>query len=471
MTCHEVVREATSYRTLHGEACLSTPLSVKSPDDGREFRLETVTLTIAGLAPNEKCPGPPIESYLVPVSFLPSFHHSGLFATCEVNVWVQQADFDQAWEVSDETTTVTFLVYLGAGSDPTPLELVAGARGETFVWARANLLTVTVEPEGAGHSAAKGLRERRERVVIDALRDHYTGLGHSSQVRDICRELAAGVARIEDENERAYATERVRDLLVCARQCFRGYSDSLHGSDKATFLAEMAKADKSKHAALASAYDTLWKHYRLVDAVSKGQSIAGPESDEIRCSDTEIEPVARMYAALNGIHSPTLESILIDALMYSECLGTAQRIHSGIEVNGQLLGAPLVPMSTWHIVKTQLPKTAWANAKEVAKLALTYVAARLITSGDPAATWVVFCAYTLFRWMRRMWFWRELMPHRKLAELLDQMCNANEFLARQDFNPRDLRRFIHTLTPSGCRFSPWVLNLLDRRIASAEHPP
>lgn len=459
--------EVMSQRVLTGEAALGSRLTVKSPSDGREFPLETVTVSISALPlEEEKRPGPPIDDWMLPAIVIPGLHNSGFFATCALNVWVHQAQFDSAWDLSGEQSVVGLRISFGSDKDPTPVQLMTenGHGRDCAVWARASQHEVTVDPGGAG-GRKRRLRECRDRAIDDALRDQYVGTDHWSQVGAICHELAAGVAHIDDENERAIAIEKVRELLVSARQCFRGYDVSLYSRDKTAFLAQLEQADKDKCVNLATAYDTLWKHYRLADAVSKGQSADGPEKDDLRCSDTEIESVARDYVALKDIRSATLEHILMDSLMYSECRGTAQRLYSGVAVNGQLQGAPLVARSAWHVFKTQTRSRCWELTSEVVKLATTYAIARLITQDEPVGTWVVVSAFTLFRWFRRILLWRELTPHLRLKELHEQMNQANEILGRSDFNARDLRHFIHALTPLGCRFSPWVLHLLDRRIA------
>ncbi|WP_377157935.1 hypothetical protein ACFJIX_04030 [Roseateles sp. UC29_93] len=151
---------------------------------------------------------------------------------------------------------------------------------------------------------------------MQAFEPHYCG---QSQVHRIFCELAQGLARIDELEERSERTHDAIELISQARRTYREelkgtgrpYNDNAYNLPKAEFLAYLEQYDHAKQGLLRERYDRLWLHYKLTDAIQLGQAKAGPARDDARCFAEEIEPLAHEYLALRGVESKTLEWLLM----------------------------------------------------------------------------------------------------------------------------------------------------------------
>jgi len=132
---------------------------------------------------------------------------------------------------------------------------------------------------------------------------------------------------------------------------------------------------------------------------------------------------------------------------------------------GQIVPAPLTTTSAWHTAREEFTQGIGNLVGECLKIGLTFGAAWLVTQENSTATWVIVTGMSVARWLRKALLWRELNPKVKLGETLSKMTWVSETFKRRDFNPTGVRQHIHALMQEGVSFSPWVLNLLDRRIA------
>lgn len=131
----------------------------------------------------------------------------------------------------------------------------------------------------------------------------------------------------------------------------------------------------------------------------------------------------------------------------------------------QKQGLPVKPVVLTAIqARTDFKTWAGETLAELLKLGLSFAVAWTLTQGNEVAAWVVMTGYTAWRWLRKLFLWRELAPKLKSVELLTKMEWVSESFKRLDYNPEGARQRIHALMLEGASFSPWVLNLLDRRV-------
>lgn len=384
-----------------------------------------------------------------------------------VSVILPHALFEQAWEMSARGAEV-WLHLQTTGHDKAP-ELKF-EEGDSY----AGLYIVASEVGfySAGATPTGWLEQRRVWQLNSTLRQLYIEKTGYSQVARVCKELATGLARIENFAQRVSKLQTVVELIADARTAFREplagtgekYLDNAFTLNKPTFEAFMLKFDKKRQDELRVNYDHLWQHFNLSATVRSGEDAAGPAKYGLRCSPSDLDEVAVKYFGLGAIRSPTLEWALLSALTYSECLGFAQLLHSDTVLFGGTIPVPLKPMSTWEKFRKDFKTWVGESLLELLKLGLSFAVAWTITLGEPTAAWVVMTGYTSWRWLRKVIFWRELTPKLKPLNLLSRMEWVSESFKRLDYNPEAARQSIHALMREGASFSPWVLNLLDRQV-------
>lgn len=317
---------------------------------------------------------------------------------------------------------------------------------------------------------------RREQHVRDALQNLYFPRASNLQVQLICNELARGVACANDEETRVRQLLGVSELIAEARTAFRlplagtgePYNDNAYALDTLAFEKFVEPFDVKRQDELKATYNQLWRHFVLTDVVRRGEDEDGPRKSGFACFQESLDPVAQKYMALGAVRSQTLEVLLLDALVFGEGLGFAQHVLSQQNALGMTIAAPIKVKSAWAQLREDTLRSIWSAASEVVKLALTYAVAHVLTEGNIVATWTVVTGVTAARWVRAALLGKDLNPKSKQAEILTKISWVSETLKRSDFNALGVRQHIHALALEGITFSPWVLNILDRRVFDAD---
>jgi len=390
---------------------------------------------------------------------------------------VAAADFEELWGMAGKPMALSILAGVaGASAGDSaahsaslvmPVEQY-GPRTKVVARRLEASLDVSLEVEARRNEVLAA----RARDLQEAFSDYCFGERYGSQVKRIFDELSLGLAQVDDLEQREDQFRAVVGLLGDARRIYREelkgtgreYDDNAYLLSKAGFLEYIKQYDTAKQTLLKERYDGLWRHYKLTDAIQRGQAKGGPAQDGIRCFAEDIEPLAKDYLALGLPRSATLEWLLLDSLVYSECLGLAQLVNSPKSSFGSPVAMPLEPMSAGRSAGKGLLDWSMKAGVEVVTLAATYAVAHVLTQGDSTSTWVVVTGVSAARWVRSAMAAKVPTPQETMRTLLEKMVLVSESLQRLDFNPRNLRQHIHALTQEGVSFSPCVLNLLDRQI-------
>lgn len=320
------------------------------------------------------------------------------------------------------------------------------------------------------------IESRRSRSAMVTLSDVFIGTQWFGQAKVICEELAKGISADPDETRRKNRIRKAAEMIEQARQAFRepqpeGLGDKHHPNvfdlRREPFVECIRGLDEERQKDLKLQYDTFWRHFNLTAVVRAGQDKAGPSAYGLRCRQDELEPVAQMYLEVGAV-SPMFEWMLLDALIFGECLGTAQLLLSDQKMFGVRVASPLKP----HSSAAQLRNDLWASAKgllfEGLKLATTALLAWAATGGIETSFWVVMTGVSVARWVSRAVNPAGNAPQARAAALLGKMEQVCELLRQPSFNARVLRQRLYEVMAEGAGFSMVVLNILDRRIAAEE---
>lgn len=457
-----------SRRTLTGEVGFDT--SIRANDAQPPHAVRLVHVARIEFAPEVPTPEIPIER---PSAFdgrlMATWHGSAHHVRGELTVWLPQETFDELWNVSSQgEVEVSFRVRL-VGSETGKSGLTVTAEGDY------QAVPVTASVFRVGRPTAfqtKWLVARRELQIREALQELHFTRANNLQVAMICNELAQGIANLDDEDLRLQRLKEVIELIAEARGAFKvplggtgdQYNDNAYSLDKAAFAQFIEQFEAKRQEELKASYNQLWRHFVLVDTVRLGETAAGPVSAGFKCFQEDLDMVACRYAKLGSVRSKTLETLLIDALVLGEGLGFAQHVFSDQKLLGRAIPSAIEAPNAWAKLRSETGQSIWNFILEVVKIAVTYAIALTLTQEDRIATWVVVTGVTATRWLRKAFFWKELNPKLKLNEVLTKMAWVSETFKRSDFNALGARNHVHALALEGVTFSPWVLNILDRRI-------
>lgn len=456
-------------RSLTAEAGLFDPLEVHTPDGLHPVHLVNLHLTPVHRPADQEAQRSECKHLDASIT-AHARDASGQYITADLSLALSEDVFQRLWDAVDESAELWLVLELAVeDGGQAKLELCT-QREDRGV----RLAVSSIEQRNQGSTPVEWFEARRGKQLAEACRPLYFNEPGGNQVALVCHELAADLARLEDGEARARKLPQVFELMRTARTAFRaplagtGHPclDNAYALDKAGFEQYIAPFDDNRQADLRRAYDTLWEHFRLADSMTDGEDKAGPARSGMRCAPDALDQVASLYAAL-GARSPSMEWMLVDALVLGECLGFAQYVNSEENFLGIVMPRPLKPEVGFKWYAQGLAKAAGQVLLEGVKLALTFAVAWTLTESNVVATWVVVTGFTGWRWMRRLHLRRELDPKLRLAELLDKMGWASESLKKPEFNAGDVRQQIYALSQQGASFSPWVLNLLDRRIEQA----
>ncbi len=220
---------------------------------------------------------------------------------------------------------------------------------------------------------------------------------------------------------------------------------------------------------LLRAYGSLWVHSRAWEFVRTGAWPKFLEELYISPRVDDLESLADKYLREKGLSSPTLEWVLINALVYLTIVDYTTTAYfswrlpgliSGQSVKGPLLGIDyLVAMNkedtSW---KGVLAKVVGAGIGRiigsVITLVLSGIFAYLITfwTNNPLITWMVFTASAASTWIIM-----GLKNHRDehedndrkakaiIINLLWDLSSSHERLARSDFHVGNVRHLLYRL--------------------------
>jgi hypothetical protein len=213
-------------------------------------------------------------------------------------------------------------------------------------------------------------------------------------------------------------------------------------------------------------------HFDPEQVIHKGQDKAGAGAEGFRNVESELNSLAAKLLENPGVHSRELEWALLDALVYAECIAFAQIIFSKTKMYGQRVPDMLKGAEPAKSVLPQLVPAIASDLRsygiEALKIAATLAVSYVLAAENLSTAWVITTGVTLFRWLRPVLFWKELNPQVKERELLEKLFAIYRLLGHYDFNARQLREIVVSVSKDGIVFSRYVLNILDARIKREE---
>jgi hypothetical protein len=277
-------------------------------------------------------------------------------------------------------------------------------------------------------------------------------LGHS------IGQAAKSVAELQALTDAAF--EMLRDFRVATRsQEWLGTSDIDWSLSKKAF--EAAHADKPDLEKLKRSYDTLWGHLSVLGIIQAGEKSAGPQAYGYAPRKDELESCAWSLRQNPVLRSQTLERQLVDALVFVEDLAFAQEVLWEQRANS--LGEPdeLGPASGVKGGKAVMAGLG-RLALEMVFLGATWFLANVIASGEILATWSLFLAATVARWLFKKLDSLKPSPPHEAKALLKDMAGVYELLKHPTFHRGVVRQELQRLTSRGAVYSPFVFELLER---------
>jgi hypothetical protein len=183
----------------------------------------------------------------------------------------------------------------------------------------------------------------------------------------------------------------------------------------------------------------------------------------------KLEVVARKYLELSAGRSQTLEWVLIDALMYCECVAYAQTVLTDKTLLGLALPSELKGVSAGANFKKALKVSAKQAAVEVVALAAAGLIAAVLAQSNTEAFWIIMVGVTGARWIRSAVLKHGVMtPGMERGKLLLRMVAVHKLLKAGWFSAQHIRDQLNRAADAGADFSSSVFELLDARIRSEQ---
>lgn len=331
-------------------------------------------------------------------------------------------------------------------------------------------LQVTVRASAEGPE----LKGARYQELEDAfLRFALSG----GQVQLIAREIAESASTTALTRQEALSLiEKVGNLLADLRSAMRPHEPA-PGEQFGTiwllrpdeFEQLLGKYDAEQQKTLRARYDMVWLHYDSMLAMTEGEKKYGAPKDGFQPKADELEEVVRQYLALPAGRSRFLEWVLVDALLYCECIAFAQTVLSEKTFLGMKVASELTGVSTsLKRSAKELGKLALRGVGELVVIALTFLGASVLTAQDSQSAWVVTTGVTAARWIRKA----IVLTHAKTPEqiqyqLLRDMSSVQRAVTKvPDFSASHLMDQLNRLSEKGAVFSPLVYRLLDDGLRS-----
>ncbi|MEI6543967.1 MAG: hypothetical protein WCL60_10620 [Methylococcales bacterium] len=233
-------------------------------------------------------------------------------------------------------------------------------------------------------------------------------------------------------------------------------------------------------------YDSVWSGYRpsISELISTGKIVKNEYQQthlDYQCLlNTELEEVAKMYTVNTWMQSPTLEWLLVDALLFNEAGAFACLVKNMPDVISD--AAPSSVPSFKESLTLKVLNLLW----ETGALALTALLSDFIDVTHGATFWGIFATITLGRWLNKnhlnpiddqssKWFKNEeakeniksyLRVNEKIKQLSSDMIRVSDRSQDIDvFNARLVREMLYDLEKRGAVYKQAVFNILDKRIA------
>ena len=453
-----------SQRMLTGEAGLEGPLIAQSTIG--PMRVHTLTLTMAAVSPPPKGRFFKVSGVYSGVLSASAHRDTGA-VEAHLHVWLPLDIFERLWASAAPSMDVRLAFELVSPHESGDILRISPQDAPE----NCQVLVQRVEGSLSAGDPKAWLVTQRQRQLQETLKQLYIP-GWGNQVAQVCAELSAGLATIDDPAQRHEQTQAAMELVRDARLAMHlpmtgtknTYFDNAFALTVAEFNTHIAQFDDKRQKELQGQYNLLWKHFTVADAIRHGEEATGATKAGYSLNRDEFDGIVARYAALPWACSPTLEWALLDALVHSECLGLAQMLSTDQAVLGMPVPKPLAPQNHMKKAGRELRRGLATAVFECIALAATYALAVLLTQDNAVATWVVMTGITAARWVRNAVAPRAPDPLEKLTALLGKMVAVSELFKTNDFNAFDARRQIHELTSDGAAFTPWVLNLLDKRI-------
>ncbi|RIV45533.1 hypothetical protein [Burkholderia pseudomallei] len=278
-----------------------------------------------------------------------------------------------------------------------------------------------------------------------------------SQLGRIAKEL---LESMEAGVRRSYGGSTSRDACMAAISSIFGTLRQTvpRDNDDAAILAqppsEFRKAvdamERNEASRLSDLYDNVWLHKDAGFQIRSGKM---QPQDTVELSTDELEQVARDYLSTPHLSSPSLEWLLIDALLFNETVAFARSI------------SWLPPTQPGPLFRYSLLRGGAKWVKEAVALVLTFALAEIVDSSHGIGFWIVAATITVARWARPD---AVVTERTKIAQLLSDMASAQALLSLPDFNARLLRERLYELAKRGAAFKQVAYSLLDKRISREE---
>lgn len=297
-----------------------------------------------------------------------------------------------------------------------------------------------------------------------------------SQVQKITSELSQSAAKFDkplrhNGKDISKIAEIISDLKAALRKREpepaddTGYSKFwFHSVDE--FQRKISHLNVARQKELMQQFDTVWGTFDLVSVISGGEDGHSASQSGFDPKPEELESVATQMLALRPLRSPTLESILVNALIYAETIEFARNVLSKEKIFGIRVPSK-VRKKEQSELKT-LGYLLWGFFLEVIKIGLTVLASFAITNENVIAAWVVATGFTLFRWWNNT-FAAAQKDSNKEQRLLLEMCAAHQMSNKYNYNARLLRQTLYEVCSQGAVFSPMIFTILDMQIQEGIH--
>jgi hypothetical protein len=306
-----------------------------------------------------------------------------------------------------------------------------------------------------------------------ALSNTYLGHGQvKSVVDELCLSTSKAAGGVLSPATRQSHITHIRELVSQIRPAFldptghqvtsyssiwdlaaKDFEDTLKGRDD-----DGAKSLKSK-------YDNFWRHFNVRNVVGSGEKAYGARKEGFHPNVELLENLAATYCIQKNITSSFLEWSLLDSLVYAESIAFAQILVPGKTMFGYPIQSEIVPVSAGATFWKELKQFFITLTTEIVSIAFVYFVCSVLASSNQDTAWLMTTIVTAARWVAKAIAGQKKDGRAIAVELLSEMGTVHELLKTTAFNERGLKDAVYRVSAKGAVFSPWVLNLLDRRIA------
>lgn len=310
---------------------------------------------------------------------------------------------------------------------------------------------------------------------------------HKSQVMQVYQEFADSyrsdvISLIPTEKE----IDAIVEVISEVRSALRPYSKLsedeysfgstwLSSPRDAKEISNKLSSDEAK--IFREKYDTLWGTFNIYAIIQSGEKDFGALAQGFEPKVEEIEDVAHKLLDLDQRYfSPTLENLLINALIYAETVEFARNVHSKEKILGFSVPSPMKGTRSDKVDNplVTLSKLLWKFFVEALSVGLTFAIAYFVTSQDVVSSWVITTGITLFRWALnevKAIFKNDRMTQ---LELVSEMVMLHELTNKPILSSQYLYAEAVRVSQKGAAFKPVVFLLLERQInrqkRNVQHP-